>query len=77
VEPFLPDGCGWQHRAARLGTSSPRANFENTLSSSFGEQGTSPQPLDQRQLYLRLITKRGGEADLQGVVTLYHLRAGA
>jgi hypothetical protein len=34
------------------------------------KQGTSAQPLDQPHLYLRLLAQRGGEADLQGIVTL-------
>jgi hypothetical protein len=34
------------------------------------KQGTSAQPLDQPHLYLRLLAQRGGEADLQGVVSL-------
>jgi hypothetical protein len=30
MEPFLPDGCGWQHRAAWLGTSSRRRYLPRT-----------------------------------------------
>ena len=30
-----------------------------------------PVPLDQRQLDFRLLTQRGGEADLRGVVSSY------
>ena len=38
----------------------------------FSGQGTSAQPLDQRQLDLWLLAQRGGEADLRGVVTSYY-----
>ena len=35
------------------------------------EQGTSAQPLAQRQLDLRVLSQRGREADLRGVVSSY------
>ena len=37
----------------------------------YPEQLTGAQPLDQPQFDLRLLTHRGGEANLQGVVSPY------
>ena len=43
----------------------------------FRGQPTSVHPLDQRHLYLRLVTQRGGETDLRGVVSPYSAGGGA
>jgi hypothetical protein len=48
-----------------------RPASENALCTQSREQRTSALPLDQRQPNFRLLAHRGGESDLQGVLSSY------
>src|SRR5215210_3030012 len=76
--PFPRNGCTLipgrdrsQESHALVLDVSQRASETTSSCTLSREQFTSAQPLDQRQLYLRLAAQRGGEADLRGVVSSY------